>query len=90
MMAGVGGTGGLRRDHNIVVRVVEARQLPADCQDTYCIVRIDNRTAEQVREPTCTHSLSHTRGVRLKMASGVTAAHAHGMAQQPAAVGRRV
>ena len=38
----------LRRDHSIVVRVVEARQLPADCQDTYCVIRIDNNTAEQV------------------------------------------
>ena len=42
-------TASLRKDHNILLRVIEARKLPNDCQDTYCIVRIDNHYDSQVQ-----------------------------------------
>jgi len=38
----------LRKDHRIAVRLVEAKQLPDDCQDSYCVLRANSSSNEQV------------------------------------------
>ena len=71
-------TSGLRRDHSILVRVVEARQLPVDCQDAYCVLRIDNNVADQVRPPARTGTRTQsTCSLTLRVVAGPLASGVH-------------
>jgi len=45
-------TASLRKDHNIIVRITEAKNLPPDCMDMYAVIRVDNDVANQFKTRT--------------------------------------
>ena len=42
----------LRKDHRIVVKISEGKNLPTDAQDAHCVIRIDDQVATQVKTKT--------------------------------------